>query len=236
MPSDKAPVEDRRDREVNTTQVLIVDDHPIVRQGIRRLIERQPDMEVCGEAGDTATALSILDRSPCDLAVIDLTLKGRSGFELIRMIRSRGYDFPVLVLSVHEEATYVEHALSAGAQGYLLKNEAPQNLILGLREILDGKIYLCETVSQILFSRLTGRGLGNVGEDPLAQLSDRELEVLEATGRGLSTRQIAERLSLSVSTIETHKARIKNKLSLKSAQELTAFAARWVGRKEQEPF
>lgn len=205
-------------------RVLVVDDHPIVREGLKSKIEQQPDMVVAHEAERVGQALACLEREPVDVGIIDISLKGRSGIELIKQIRRVGYGFPILVLSIHDETTYAQRALNAGAQGYLLKNEAPQEIIEAMRRILGGEFFVSRRMMNRLLLEMTHGG--RVEKGP-GRLSDRELEVLEAIGRGQTTRWIAASLSLSVSTIETHKSRIKTKLGLKNASELAAFATRW---------
>jgi DNA-binding NarL/FixJ family response regulator len=205
---------------------LIVDDHPIVREGIRRKIESQPDMEVGCEAGNAAEALICLEKAFIDAAVIDISLGGRSGIDLLKQIRARGLDFPVLILSVHDEVTYLDRALAAGAQGYIVKHEAPLLIIEALHRILAGEMYICDSMTAKFFSRLDGRKKKAEADNPLSLLSDREIEILEAVGRGKTTREIAKGLYLSVSTIDTYKSRIKAKLDLKNSSELIVFAAR----------
>jgi DNA-binding NarL/FixJ family response regulator len=208
-------------------RILVVDDHPIVREGIRRKVEQQPNMVVCCEAGNTRDAIACIKGSPCDIAIIDISLTGPNGIDLIKQIRARKLTFPILVLSIHDDVTYVERALAAGAQGYLVKHQAPHLVIEAMYRILAGEIYVCEPLAARLLSRIGERQRRTSVERPLASLSDREVEVFEAIGRGKSTRQIAESLFLSISTIETYKSRIKTKLGLKSASELAACAARW---------
>ena len=219
---------DRPHVERRRLRVLLVDDHPIVREGLRRRIEAQPDMEVCCEAAGALEALHEIDGCAFDLAIIDISIVGRSGIELIKDIRARKIESPVVVLSVHDDVTYAERALAAGAQGYVLKQEAPPLIIEAMRRVLDGEIYVSPRMSSKLLLRFVGFGPRS-DAGPVDRLSDRELEVLEQAGRGLGTRQIATELGLGISTIATFKSRIKNKLGLMSAAELAAFAAKWVG-------
>jgi DNA-binding NarL/FixJ family response regulator len=211
-------------------EILVVDDHPVVREGIRRKIEQQPDMQVCGEASNASEAIARINSVNCDMAVIDISLEGRSGIDLIKQIRSRRLGFPILVLSVHDEVTYVERALAAGAQGYILKEEAPGLIVEGMRHILSGGVFVSPRMAGKLFSRIPGIMRRGGASPPETSLSDREVEVLEGVGRGRSTRQIAHALSLSVSTVETYKSRIKVKLGMKSASELVAYAMDWFTR------
>lgn len=208
-------------------RVMVVDDHPIVREGLIRRIDAQPDLEVCCEAAGSTEALGRLDDCECDFAIVDISIVGRSGIELIKDIRARRLDFPILVLSVHDDVTYAERALAAGAQGYVLKQEAPPLIIEAMRRVLAGEIYVSPRMASKLFIRFVGANR-RVDGDPIRTLSDRELEVLEALGHGRTTRQIAAELGLSMSTIATYKSRLKNKLDLLTAAELAAYAARWV--------
>lgn len=212
-------------------RVLVVDDHPIVREGIRRRVEAQSDMTVVCEAGRDSDAMACLNAQPVDAAIIDISLEGRSGIDLIKQIRAAKYTFPILVLSVHDEVTYAQRSLSAGAQGYLLKSEAPSQIVKALRSVLAGEYFVSERMANCLFAQLGRRGRVDV---EVASLSDRELEVLTAVGEGRSTREIATALSLSLSTIETYKARIKVKLGLPSAAALASYAATWVSRRKPQ--
>ena len=206
------------------TQVLIVDDHPIVREGVRRRIESQPDMAVCCDVGRGSEAMAFINSNQVDITIVDISLEGRSGIDLIKQIRASKLGFPILVLSVHDEVTYAQRALAAGAQGYLLKSEAPGRIIEALRRLLAGEFFISRFIANKLFARMGATGESNRG---IANVSDRELEVLEAVGNGLSTRQIANALSLSISTIETYKHRLKIKLGLDSAAELATYASVW---------
>lgn len=209
-----------------TRKILIVDDHPIVREGLRRRIESRPDMEVGCEAGNAANALICLEKALFDAAIIDITLPGRNGIDLLKQIRALGLNFPVLILSVHDDTTYLDRALAAGAQGYIVKDEAPPQIIKALDRILAGKIYICDSMADRFFFRLVGRKKKAEVDNPLSLLSDREIEILEALGSGKTTRLIAESLFLSISTIATYKSRIKAKLNLKNNSELTVLAAK----------
>ena len=215
------------------TQVLVVDDHPIVREGVRHRIEMQPDMVVCYEAGRASDAMAFLHRSTADIAIVDISLEGRSGIDLIKQMRASGFDFPILVLTIHEEVTYAQRVLAAGAQGYLVKSAPPGRIVYALRRLLSGEFFISRSMASKIFARI-----GEPGgmDDGVASLSDRELEVLEAVGRGMGTRQIADSFSLSISTIETYKQRLKIKLGLDSAPELAAYAATWVNSRKEHPF
>lgn len=208
-------------------RVLIVDDHPIVRTGLVQMIREQSSYRVVGEAADAHQAMETLDREEVDIAIVDISLGGISGLELIKMMRSQHPEVPILVLSMHDETLYAERVLRAGARGYIEKSEATERLLGALEKVLRGQIYLSESMtSRLLDGFLASRG-GDSGT-PLDSLSDRELEVYELVGRGLSTRQIAEKLNLSVKTVEAHREHIKGKLKLKNATELLRHATQWV--------
>lgn len=211
-------------------RIVLVDDHPIIRQGLRQLLEHEEDMAVVGEAGDANEAMTMLAKDPPDIAVVDLNLKGKNGIELIKDIRAQEMKFAVLVLSVHSEMTYAERALRAGAQGYVMKEEAPEVVVNAIRSVLNGQVYVCDALASKLISRIA---LGKVptDEDPtVAALSDRELEVLEKIGQGVGTREAAEQLGLSVSTVETYRANIKRKLGLRDGAEMARYATEWLLR------
>jgi len=210
-------------------RILIVDDHPLVRTGLAQLIGDCPDLEVCGEAGDMAEALRQLDALDPDLAVIDLSLAGGSGLDLIEHIRSRDRDTLMLVASMHDEALYAERVLAAGARGYINKQEAQDRIILAIRRVLGGKVYLSERMTERLLSGMVD---ANREKRDIDTLSNRELQVFELIGQGVSTSRIAEQLNLSTKTIETHQAHIKRKLGLESAHQLTQRAIRWVMTEE----
>jgi DNA-binding NarL/FixJ family response regulator len=207
------------------TRILIVDDHPLVRAGFAQLIGDCPDLEVCGEAGDMAEALRQVDATLPDLAIIDLSLAGGSGLDLIERIKARDRKILMLVASMHDETLYAERVLAAGARGYINKQEAQDSIIRAIRQVLSGKVYL----SQAMTDRLLGGMVDSNGEKrDIDSLSNRELQVFELIGEGVATGQIAEQLNLSVKTIETHQAHIKKKLGLGSAHELYQRAIRWV--------
>lgn len=208
---------------------MVVDDHPIVREGVRRRIEAQPDMTVCCEVGRGSDAMTCLQKDGMDIAIVDISLDGRSGIDLIKQIRACGFRFPVLVLSVHDEVTYAQRALAAGAQGYLLKSEAPENIIAAVRKVLAGDFFVSARMANKLFAQI---GEPTNPDGGIDRLSDRELEVLEAVGNGMSTRQIADSFTLSISTIETYKHRLKIKLGLNSAAGLAAYATTWTNARK----
>lgn len=207
-------------------RVLIVDDHPIVRHGLAQLIDQQPGMMVVRQAGTAPDALDIVVQGELDLAVIDVSLQGVSGLELIKQIRERGLDTPILVMSMHDEMFYAERALRAGAQGYIMKQRATAEIVKAIHRVTDGELYLSpEMADQLLRRAVEGQSTDKLGP---AQLSDRELEVLQLLGQGVSTREIAEKLHLSIKTIESYRANIKRKLDLKNASELMRYAVDWV--------
>ncbi len=205
-------------------RILLVDDHPIVRQGIRMLVGQQEDMTVCGEADSAAAALEAIERSSPDVAIVDLSLKESSGLELIKDIKIRHPALRVLVLSMRDETFYAERVLRAGARGYITKEEGTEKVIEGVRKVMDGEIYLSEKLAGRMLSRYVS---GDAG--PLVQtLTDRELEIFELLGNGLTTREIAEKLYLSPKTVESHREHIKEKLRLENATELLKHAIQWV--------
>ncbi len=214
-------------RPSTPARILIVDDHPIVRLGIHQLIASEPDLQISGEAESAAAALELIKAKP-DLAIVDLSLEDGNGLELIRSIREAAPDTRVLVLSMHDEALFAERALRAGARGYIMKQEAIGGLVHAIREVLEGRLFVSNRMSQHLLERL-GTDAPTTG-GRLGSLTDRELEVFELIGRGLSTAAIADRLDVSIKTIETYRSNIKAKLDLKDATDLIRFAATWIER------
>lgn len=208
-------------------KVFLVDDHPLVREHLRVLINQQPDLVVCGEAGDAPQALSAMPAAKPDVVVVDLSLPESHGLELIRDLKRHRPRLPLLVLSMHEDALHATRALRAGATGYVAKRSATQSILTGLRQVLAGQNYLCEHVSSRLTADYTAR-LATPGDTPADRLSARELEVFELIGQGHSTRQVAVRLHLGISTIETYRERLKTKLRLASGAELARAAVRWI--------
>lgn len=204
-------------------RVLIVDDHPIVRQGLTQLIERVDDLEVCGEAHNAASAAEAIDALEPDVAIVDLMLEGSSGVALIKELKRRRPDTPLLVLSMHDEAVYAERALKAGAHGYIMKEAATSQMLTALRRVLAGEVY----VSERMGARILRRMVGGSASEGIEQLSDRELEVFQWLGRGLSVNEIAERLKVSPKTVESFRAHIKDKLDLANSAEVVRVAVRW---------
>jgi DNA-binding NarL/FixJ family response regulator len=207
-------------------RVFVVEDHPIVRQDLALLINREPDLEVGGEAEDAQSALQILPSLNPDIAAIDISLLGPDGLDLLKDIRTRLPNLPVLILSIHDESLYAERALRAGAQGYIMREEATEKVLVALRRILNHEIYVSERIANHMLQRYIGaRDTGRASS--VADLTDRELEVFRLIGEGHSTRQIADELHISVKTVESYQAHIKEKLSLRSARELVKHAIRW---------
>ena len=223
MPDPIMPGDHRVD---GVARVLIVDDHPILRHGIAQLVQREPDLDPCAQAGTIDEALAVLADRPIDLVIVDLSLAERSGMDLIRQIRERHPAVRCLVLSMHDERLHAERALRAGARGYLMKHEATRKIVTALRCVRDGRIYLSDELASQLLERLASTPVGEPAApaSPLAVLSDRELEVLRLIGRGLRTGEIARALNRSVHTVEAHRANIKRKLGLKTAGELAQAA------------
>jgi len=207
-------------------KVLIVDDHPIVRQGLAELIDHEADLKVCAQAEDANQALNTIKKMAPDIAIVDIALKEVSGVELIKDIKAQYPQLPVLALSMHEESLYAERVLRAGAKGYIMKQEATEDVIAAIRKVLSGQIY----VSQKMTEKLMYKFVGQTPEPASAieTLSDRELEVFLLIGRGHSTRQIADRLFLSIKTIETYRAHLKEKLDLDGSAQLLQYAIQWV--------
>jgi DNA-binding NarL/FixJ family response regulator len=208
------------------SKIFVVDDHPIVRQGLGLLINREPDMIVCGAAEEAQSALRAIPTLQPDVMVVDISLTGPDGLELVKTIRTRDANLPILVLSMHDESIYAERALRAGANGYIMKQEATEKVLVAIRRILRGDVYLSDRVSSKMLQQYV-RGSTTARESPVADLSDRELEVFRLVGEGHGTRQIAEELHLSVKTVETYQAHIKEKLSLRNARELVQHAIEW---------
>jgi DNA-binding NarL/FixJ family response regulator len=207
--------------------IVIVDDHPVVRDGLAQLINDTADLAVCGEAGDEAEALGVVAACNPALALVDLSLGYSSGIGVIEEIKKRFPRVCVLVLSMYDESLYAERALRAGAGGYIMKREASEKVIDAIRQVLKGEVYLSEAMRSKLLQRMVGKKKRSDGSE-LEQLSNRELEVLRLVGEGLSTKDIASQLKLSVKTVETHYARIKQKLDLENVRELMRRAMQWV--------
>ena len=206
--------------------ILLVDDHPMVRERLAEVINREADLVVSGQAEDRHEAIEAMLAKPPDLVIVDLTLKNSDGLELIKDIRSRWPKTRILVVSMHDESLYAERAIRAGAMGYITKLEATRKILLAIRRVLDGSIYLNERIATRLISRLMTHP-DQATATPTEHLADRELQVFELTGRGLNTHEIARQLQVAVKTVETYRARIKEKLKLKDGSELLQLAISW---------
>ncbi|HEX5037850.1 MAG TPA: response regulator transcription factor [bacterium] len=209
-------------------RILIVDDHPVVRQGLALLIGQQPDLSVCGEAEDAFRALSAIEALKPDLVLADVSLKGADGIELTKDIKARFPSVPVLVLSMLDESFYAERALRAGAKGYVMKQEATDKILTAIRRVLGGEVFVSDKMVSRMLQKMAGDSAA--GGSPVDLLSDREMTVFQLIGRGYSTARIAEDLHLSVKTVETHRAHIKEKLNLADAAELSGYAGQWLSR------
>ena len=207
-------------------KVFVVDDHPIVRQGLAQMVNREEDLMVCGEAEDASTVLQAIVSVRPDILIVDISLNGLDGLELLKNIRTRYPSLPVLILSMHDESIYAERALRAGANGYIMKHEAAEKVLGAVRQILNRETYVSDRVASKILQRYIS-GSDSPKSSPLYELSDRELEVFRLIGMGHSTRMIAEKLHLSVKTVESYQAHIKDKLSLKNGRELVQHAIQW---------
>jgi DNA-binding NarL/FixJ family response regulator len=206
-------------------QIVLVEDHPIFREQLRHLINKEPDMCVCGEADNSRDALELLQSIPADVVIVDLTLKGPGGLELLKDLKARQINVAVLVLSMHDELLYAERVLRAGARGYITKNETSNEVMAAIRKVLNGNVYLGSEIASRVLERFS---VGPKIEKGVALLTDRELEIFEMIGRGRTTREISSSLHLGVSTVDTYRARIKTKLHLENASQLVHEAIRWL--------
>ena len=210
----------------NKKRILVVDDHPIVRQGLALMVNREADLVVCGEAEDATSAMLVLVSARPDVLIVDISLNGPDGIDLLKTIRIQHPSLPVLILSMHDESIYAERALRAGANGYIMKQEATEKVLVAVRRILNGEIYVSDRIAnKMLKHYITGSGTLRVSS--IAGLSARELEVFRLIGEGHGTRQISKELHLSIKTVESYQAHIKEKLSLSSARELMQHAIEW---------
>lgn len=207
-------------------KVLIVDDHPMMRDGLTALIAAQPDLVVCAQAADAREAMQAVETHRPDLVLMDISLPGKSGLEIIKDLLTVRSDLAVLVLSMHDEALYAERVLRAGARGYVMKQEGGKRIMEGIRVVLAGKVFVSEKISARIMDTFTGHRTGASGTPE--SLSDREFEVFQLIGRGRSTKEIAGQLHLSVKTVEVHRVNIKAKLKLATSPELVHYAVRWV--------
>jgi DNA-binding NarL/FixJ family response regulator len=209
------------------TKVFLVDDHPLVREWLSQLIQQESDMEVCGEAEDVAEAVNKIEQLRPDIVVADISLKKSHGLELVKDLQVRLPELPVLVLSMHDESLYAERVLRAGAKGYITKQEATKKILLAIRQVLSGQIYVSEKMATRMLHKLV-LGRNQETTSPVERLTDRELEVFQLIGRGQGTRRIADELHLGVKTVESYRARIKEKLKLEDGTQLLQQAIQWV--------
>ncbi len=215
-----------REESARKTRIFIVDDHPIVREGLSLMMNREPDMMVCGEAEEATRALQAISTCKPDFLIVDISLSGPDGLDLLKSIRARYPSMPVLILSMHDESIYAERALRAGANGYIMKQEATERVLVAVRQILTKKVYVSDRIANRMLQQYI-RGSVSERKSPIADLSDRELEVFRLIGEGHGTRTIADELHLSVKTVESYQAHIKEKLSLKNGRELVQRAIQW---------
>lgn len=208
-------------------KVIIVDDHPIVREGLENLINQESDLEVCGQASDANQAMKVIMALNPDTVIVDICLKEKNGLELIKDIKVLYPNLPILALSMHDESLYAERVLRAGAKGYIMKHQATENVVKAIRKVIRGQLYISDKMTEKIMSKLVDKKT-EADDSPIDCLSDRELEVFLLIGKGYGTRQISKDLYLSVKTIETYRAHIKEKLNLIDAAELLQYAIQWV--------
>ena len=210
-------------------RIMVVDDHPIVRSGLTQLINRESDLTVCGEASSSSEALNAVDDFNPDLLLLDISIKGDNGIEVTKALRESHPDLPVLILSMHDEKLYAERALGAGARGYVMKQEAPGTVLTAIRKVLEGTIYVSDSMTSRIIRdmMLTGMDKGKY-RSGVKKLSDRELEIYELIGSGMTTRAIADKLNVSVKTVETHRDNIKSKLNIDTNTELIRRSMLWM--------
>jgi DNA-binding NarL/FixJ family response regulator len=216
----------------NKKKIFIVDDHPIVRQGLTAIINHEKDLEICGEADEAREAFKAVSELKPDLVIVDITLKNSDGIELTKNLKAQYPTLLVIVLSIHDESTYAERVLRAGAQGYLMKEVVSQNIVSAIRTVLGGEIYVSNKMGKKLLRKLAG-GKADTISAPIDSLSDRELEIFRLIGQGYKPSKIAQSMHLSVKTVETYRARIKEKLNLADADELLRYAIQWISSKNK---
>jgi DNA-binding NarL/FixJ family response regulator len=236
-------ITDRKDRlgtpaplpsPAQRTRVYITDDHALVRRGLAAMIANESDIELCGESEDCATATSEIGRLRPDVVIVDISLRGNSGLELIKNIKVLDPRIQIVVLSTHDESLYALRVLKAGAKGYVMKQDIATKIIDAIRKTRKGQLFVSERVSSQMLNRLV-KGRDDTDDSPVAGLSDRELEVATLIGSGVATRDIAVRLNMSVKTVETHRAHIKTKLNLQTSTQLVQFCVRWVEECKRTP-
>ena len=214
-----------RQPEATKAAVVLVEDHPMFRERLAELINKEPDLEVCGEADNIRDGFDLITQRGAQVAIIDISLQGASGLELLKNLKAAGVTIPVLILSMHDESLYAERALRAGARGYITKNEASAKVMTALRQVLAGEIYVGTKAATKILGNLSHASQGGLGVE---RLTDRELEVFEKIGRGRTTREISIQLGVGAATVETHRSRIKEKLQLENGAQLQREALRWV--------
>lgn len=213
-------------------RVFLVEDHPIFRRGLCDLLEEEEDLEVCGEAEDVGSALEGIGRTRPDVVLVDISLKGRSGLELVKTLNGTDPDLPILMISTHEESLYAERSLRAGARGYVMKHETADSIVAAVRGVVAGNVWVSRRVASTLLARSVGETIAPTAP-PEERLSDRELEVFALFGQGLTTQEVSDQLSLSPKTIGTYRDRIKEKLGLRNASELLRDAVHWLEQRER---
>ena len=226
------PKKPKAETHENEAKIIIVDDHPIVRRGLIELINHEKDLVVCGQAEDAPEAMKAIRTLKPHIVIVDISLKETNGVELIKDIKVQYPSLPVLALSMHDEFLYAERCLRAGARGYIMKQQATEKVVTAIRKVLNGQVYLSDKMAAKMMCKLVGSG-PEIGASPINHLSDRELEVFLLLGQGHGTRRIAEKLHLSIKTIETYRAHIKEKLNLASAAELLQYAIQWVSSRSR---
>ncbi|MBL9116149.1 MAG: response regulator transcription factor [Verrucomicrobiaceae bacterium] len=217
----------QKDPSIAHLKVILVEDHPMFREQLAQLINRDLGMNVCAEADNSSDAMRLIDEHEPDVAIIDLTLRQSNGLELLKDLKAQNSQVKVLVLSMHDEEVYAERVLRAGARGYITKNEASFEVVKAIRKVMDGDVYVSKNVTSRILERMATKG-GSAQASGVESLADRELEVFQLLGRGKNSRQIAEILGLGESTVETYRSRIKEKLQLRSSTELYLRAGQWV--------
>ncbi len=222
MPKKKSPTATKP--ETQKTRVLIVDDHPVFRTGLAGLVNLEKDLAICGEAQDASQAMRALEALKPDLVLMDLSLPGKSGLELLKDFRAMSPRTPVLMISMHDETLYAERVIRAGGKGYIMKQEGPERIIQGIRKVLSGGIFVSERISTLILDALSG---AKSGASPVSTLTDREFEVYRLLGQGREPHEIANILHVSIKTVDTHRMHIRRKLSLRNATELIHHATRW---------
>lgn len=210
-------------------KIILVDDHPVVRGGIAKFLEKEKDLEICAEAESASEAIKLINQYSPHIVLVDITLKGEvDGIELIKIIKTRFPDIYTLCLSMYEESVYAERVIRAGAKGYVQKSTDPENVIIAIRRIMDGKLYLSEDISDSIISRLLHGKSKENSDNPVDVLSDREFQIFMFVGNGYGSKEIAGKVNLSINTVESHKKNIKDKLNIENTADLNRFAIHWV--------